>query len=81
MAKRKPLPRNAKIILADLARARRPLSVRKIAERNKIAWKTASDNIGRLERRGLAICKVGASKKGKRSCSITTKARKELETD
>ena len=54
----KPLTRNSKLILADMIRARRPLSVRSIASRNNVAWKTASNNIKALKTRGLVSCKV-----------------------
>ncbi len=54
----KPLTRNSKLILADMIRARRPLSVRSIANRNNVAWKTASNNIKALKTRGLVNCKV-----------------------
>lgn len=56
MTNRKPLTRNSKIILADLFRARRPLSIKKIAERNDIQWKTANKNISLLEKRRLVSC-------------------------
>ena len=75
MAKRKTLPRNAKIILADLYRARRPLSIKRIAERNRIAWKTANENIKRLERREAVKC---SRTRRKTSCSVTSKIRKRL---
>ncbi len=80
--KSKSLTRNSKIILADLFMAKRPLSVRKIAERNKIAWKTASDNLKKLERRGLVTCKSklakGGGRRGKRACSLNPQIRKQL---
>jgi len=57
MEKTKQLTRSSKIILTDLFRARRPLSVKKIAERNEMSWKTANDNIKRLENKGLVKCK------------------------
>ncbi len=76
----KPLTKNSKRILADLFRARRPLSVKKIAERNEVAWQTAKDNIERLEKKGLVKCKFNPKKKSKhRKCEITPKARSELE--
>ena len=40
-------------ILADLWKAKRPLSVSQIAERNGVAWKTANDHIESLKERGL----------------------------
>jgi len=75
MARRKPLTRNSKIILADLFRAKRPLSIKRIAERNGLAWKTANDNIKRLETRKAVKCKRSIRKT---SCQITKEARREL---
>lgn len=56
MAKTKKLPKNARLILVDLCRARRPLPVKQIAERNDIHWKTANENIKRLEKSRLVKC-------------------------
>ncbi len=81
MLKRKPLTRNSKIILADLFKAKRPLSIQQISKRNKIAWKTASDNAKKLEVRKLIDCKFTkgkSGKKGKRSCELTPSTRKRL---
>lgn len=75
MAKKRHLTRNSKLILADLFRARRPLSIKRIAERNRMAWKTANENIRRLEGRGVVKCKRSVRKT---SCSITPKVRKRL---
>lgn len=76
MAKKLPLTRNSKIILADLLRARRPLSIKKIAERNNIAWKTANENIRKLEKRGAIKCNRTIRKT---SCDLTKNLRKELQ--
>ena len=75
MVKRIPLTRNSKIILADLFKAKRPLSIKKIAERNSIAWKTANENIIRLEKRGAIKCRRTIRKT---SCDLTEQLRKEL---
>lgn len=40
-------------ILADLWKAKRPLSVSQIAERNNIVWKTANEHVKSLKKRGL----------------------------
>ena len=40
-------------VLADLWKAKRPLSVSQIAERNNIVWKTANDHVESLKKRGL----------------------------
>lgn len=53
MPKTKPLPRNAIIILADLVRARRKLTIRQVSERTGMAWQTISSNIKKLRRRRL----------------------------
>lgn len=71
----KPLTRNSKIIVADLFRARRPLAVRRIAERNNIAWKTANDNIKRLEGRGIVKCKRSTRRT---YCELTPQAKRDL---
>lgn len=73
--KREPLTRNSKIIVADLIRARRPLAIRRIAERNSIAWKTAKDNIKRLERRGIVKCRRSIRRT---YCELTRQAKKDL---
>ena len=81
MPRREPLTRNSKIILADLARARRPLSIKQISERNRIAWRTASDNTIKLEKRKLIKCKWirgDTGKRGKRSCELTPTTKKAL---
>ena len=81
MPKREPLTRNSKIILADLAKAKRPLSIKQISERNKIAWKTASDNSKILEKRNLIRCisnKGKGGKRGKRSCELTPTTKRQL---
>lgn len=73
--KRKSLPNNAIKILADLARARRPLSVKRIAERNKIAWKTANTNIKKLERRGAVKCERSTRRT---YCKVTRQVKRDL---
>lgn len=47
------LPRGSIYILADLWKAKRPLSISQIAERNGIAWKTANEHINTLKERGF----------------------------
>lgn len=54
---KKNLTNNAIRILADLCRAKRPLPVKRIAERTNVSWKTANDNIKILEKRKLVKCK------------------------
>ena len=72
---KKPLTRNSKLILADIFRAKRPLSIKQIADRNKIAWKTANENIKKLEGRGAIKCKRTIRKT---SCNLTKELKKEL---
>ncbi len=52
----KNLPKNAIRIMADLYRANRKLPINQIAKRTNVSWKTAKDNIQRLEKRGLVDC-------------------------
>lgn len=73
---KKQLTRNSKIILADIFRAKRPLSIKQIASRNNIAWKTANENIRRLEKRGAIKCRRTIRKT---SCDLTKELRKELQ--
>ena len=75
MAEKEKLTNNAIKILADLFRARRPLSIKKIASRNDIHWKTASDNIKRLESRKLVKCE---RTRMKTSCQVTKRTRRAL---
>ncbi|MEK6927098.1 MAG: hypothetical protein AABX11_01565 [Nanoarchaeota archaeon] len=55
----KRLPNNALRILADLTKARRPMSIKQIADRNNVYWKTANENIKKLETRKLILCSHG----------------------
>ena len=75
MPRRIRLTRNSKLIIADLFRAKRPLSIKKIAERNGIAWKTANENIKRLERRFIVKCD---RTRRKTSCKLTKRAIEDL---
>ncbi len=77
MRPKRKLPRNAKLILVDLCRARRPLSVRRISERNDVHWKTANDNIQRLEKQGLVSCERG---KNRTMCQPSKKIKNFCET-
>lgn len=70
------LTRNSKIILADLVRAKRPLSIRQIAQRNNVAWKTAKDNVDKLKRRGAVNCKIT---KRKTYCEVNPQLRKRFD--
>lgn len=67
------LSRNAKIILSDLCRARRPLPVRQIATRNNITWKTANSNIKKLESGKFVKC--NRDSKNRTFCEPTRKVR------
>jgi DNA-binding MarR family transcriptional regulator len=68
------LPRNAKLILSDLCRARRPLPVRQIATRNNVTWKTANANIKKLENKNLVQC--NRDSKNRTFCEPTNKVKK-----
>jgi len=67
------MSRNSLYILADLFRAKRPLSVKRVAERNNISWKTADNNVKKLEKRGLVKCKRS---KRRTYCEIAKEVRK-----
>jgi DNA-binding transcriptional regulator GbsR (MarR family) len=43
-------------ILADIVKAKRPLSVSKIAERTGFSWKTTNEHIKKLKTRRLIEC-------------------------
>ncbi len=69
------LKRNSILILANMIKAKRPLPVRKIAERNNISWKTANDNIKILEKRGLVKCEKS---KRRNYCQVSKRLLEEL---
>lgn len=70
---KKPLTKNSKLILADLFRAKRPLSISRIAERNRVTWKTADNSIKRLESKGFVNCKRSVRRT---YCTVSREARK-----
>ena len=52
---------------------KRPLSIKRIAERNNVTWKTANANISRLEKKGFVKCSHGLRRN---YCKVTSKVRK-----
>ena len=52
----KELPRRGIKILANLCKAKRPLSIKSISERTEMSWKTVDDHIKTLEKRKLIKC-------------------------
>jgi len=78
---KRPLTNSAKKIIADLARAKRPLSINQLASRNSLAWKTVSENAQILEKRKIIKCNFTqgkSGKKGKRACELTSPIKKTL---
>jgi Mn-dependent DtxR family transcriptional regulator len=56
----KPLRKSGIKVLANLCKAKRPLSVKRISERTDLSWKTVNDNIKLLEKRKLIKCERSA---------------------
>lgn len=69
------MPRNTLIVLADLVKAKRPLPVRRIAERTSLSWKTTNQHIKTLEKRGLVKCTNG---KRRNYCQVTQRVKDNL---
>lgn len=72
----KPLTKSGLKIIANLHRAKRPLSIKRISERTNLSWKTCNDNIKKLEQRKILSCE---RTKRRTYCKITKEAKMELE--
>jgi len=72
---KKCISRNRLLILADLYKANRPLSIKQISQRNKVTWKTANSSIKKLEEKRLVSCDRS---KRRTYCKVSNEALKSL---